>query len=51
MIYGLETAHLISSHEKNRRLPVALRKILGLALTFIDRRNTNQAVLKKKKNI
>ena len=55
IIYGLESA--CSSHtshdEKNRRLPVdafqlrCLRKILGLAPTFIDGRNTNQAELKK----
>ena len=32
-----------SHDEKNRRLPVALpEKILGLAPTFIDRRNTNR---------
>ena len=49
IIYGLETVHLTQAMMKKID-PFqlrCLRKILGLASPFIDRRNTNQAVLKK----
>ena len=49
IIYGLETVHLTQAMIKkiDAFQLRCLRKILGLASTFIDRRNTNQAVLKK----
>ena len=49
IIYGLETVHLTQAMiTKSDAFQLrCLRKILGLASTFIDRRNTNQAELKK----
>ena len=49
IVYGLETVHLTQAMMKkiDAFQLRCLRKILGLASTFTDRRNTNQAVLKK----
>ena len=46
MIYALETVHLTQAMMKkiDAFQLRCLRKILGLAPTFIDRRNTNHAV-------
>ena len=49
LLYGLETVHLIAGLLKkvNAFQLRCLRRILGLAPTFIDRANTNMAVLQK----